>query len=153
MRNSESAIDYRSSGGIVVDPTGHLVLLLIRPSRDEVRLPKGHVEPGESLAETAVRETREESGYADLEIIADLGEQLVTFLLEGRQVRRIEHYFLMQAQSLAQCEQPQSDLQQFFTTWVPWSEVEEHLTFAAEQEWIRRAQRAWKSGDGRENRN
>ncbi len=71
------AIRYPSAGGVVVD--GERVLVLLRPSRDEIRLPKGHVERGESARQTALREVIEESGYAQLEVAADLGRQVVEF--------------------------------------------------------------------------
>jgi 8-oxo-dGTP pyrophosphatase MutT (NUDIX family) len=145
MPDAEHTITYESAGGIVVDRTGDLVLLLIRPSRDEVRLPKGHIEPGESSEAAALRETREESGYGDLKIVADLGVQLVTFLLDGNIVRRDEHYFLMQAESQSRAERPADDEAQFIAVWVPWGELQEHLTFEAEREWARRAQIAWKN--------
>ena len=57
------AIRYQAAGGVVVDDDQ--VLVLLRPSRDEIRLPKGHVERGESARQPAMREVREESGYAD----------------------------------------------------------------------------------------
>ena len=141
MVRSPVHISYTASGGIVTNAEGTHVLLLIRPERDEVRLPKGHVEPEEALAEAALREVTEETGYDDLEIVADLGEQLVAFPLDGKVVRRTEHYFLMRARTLHQTERPQSDDQQFFTIWVPWDEAPTHLTFEAEQVWIRRARR------------
>jgi len=39
------------------------VLMVHRPKYDDWVLPKGHVEPGESLLETAFREFHEETGY------------------------------------------------------------------------------------------
>ena len=50
-----------SSGGIVVDPEGR-ILLLKRADEDIWCLPKGTVEEGESLEATAVREIQEETG-------------------------------------------------------------------------------------------
>ncbi len=132
-------ISYRASGGVLTNAEGTHVLLLIRPERDEVRLPKGHVEPEEAVADAALREVVEEAGYDDIEIVANLGEQLVAFPLGDKVVRRTEHYFLMRARTLHQAERPQPDEQQFFTIWVPWDEVLTHLTFEAEQVWIRRA--------------
>ncbi|HOT92742.1 MAG TPA: NUDIX domain-containing protein [Anaerolineae bacterium] len=134
-------ITYSAAGGVLTNPAMTEVLLLIRPARDEVRLPKGHVEPGEDIAHTALREVTEETGYDDLEIVADLGEQLVAFSLGNSMVRRIEHYFLMRTRSLHQINRPADDEQQFFTIWVSWDEVIPNLTFEAEQEWIRRARR------------
>ena len=135
-------ITYTASGGVLTNAAGTHVLLLIRPERDEVRLPKGHVEPEETLAEAALREVAEEAGYDDVESIADLGEQLVAFPLEGQVVRRVEHYFLLRTRTLHQTDRPQPDDQQFFTIWVSWDEAPTHLTFEAEQVWLHRARRA-----------
>ena len=143
MSATNTPVTYTAAGGVVISPSGEEILLLIRPSRDEVRLPKGHVEPGEAALETALREVREESGYAELDPISDLGEQLVTFLLDDQRIERTEHYFLIQARSMARVTRPSHDVQQFFTVWVSWSQAEAHLTFEAEQEWVRRARRAW----------
>jgi 8-oxo-dGTP pyrophosphatase MutT (NUDIX family) len=142
MVQSPVRINYTASGGILTNAEGTHVLLLIRPERDEVRLPKGHVEPEETIANAALREVAEEAGYDDIEIIADLGEQLVAFPLDDKVVRRTEHYFLMRARTLHQTDRPQSDVQQFFAIWVPWDEAPTHLTFEAEQVWLRRAQQA-----------
>lgn len=141
MVHSPVHISYTASGGVLTNVEGTHVLLLIRPERDEVRLPKGHVEPEEAIADAALREVAEEAGYDDIEIIADLGEQLAAFPLEGQVVRRTEHYFLMRTRSLHQTDRPQPDAQQFFTVWVPWDEAPTHLTFEAEQVWVRRARR------------
>jgi 8-oxo-dGTP pyrophosphatase MutT (NUDIX family) len=53
------------AGGIVYAPRdGNVEYLLVRPSKggSEWLLPKGHIEPGESTKEAALREVREETG-------------------------------------------------------------------------------------------
>lgn|GEM_PF-206739 len=57
-RPSETAI---SSGAVVANPDGR-ILLLRRADEDIWCLPKGTVEPGETLEATALREVEEESG-------------------------------------------------------------------------------------------
>jgi len=130
------AIRYEAAGGVVVD--GALVLVLQRPSRDEVRLPKGHVEKGESAKETALREVAEESGYDDLETVADLGKQTVEFDYKGAHVVRDERYFLMRPKSLHCTERKKNELQ-FIPDWLGWEEALSALSFEAEREWVRRA--------------
>ncbi|MCK4316482.1 MAG: NUDIX domain-containing protein, partial [Anaerolineae bacterium] len=72
----DCVVRYIAAGGVVVHDGR--VLVLRRLNQGEVRLPKGHVEPGESVQEAALRETREESGYAVV-FKADLGTQVVEF--------------------------------------------------------------------------
>jgi len=142
MTRHSSTITYTAAGGVVMDATGTRVLLLVRPARDEVRLPKGHVDPDEDIADTALREVTEETGYDDVELISDLGEQLVAFPWEKKIVLRTEHYYLMRARSTHQIARPPADDQQFFPVWVKWEEASKHLTFEAEQEWVHRARNA-----------
>ena len=127
---------YDAAGGVVVQDGR--VLLLRRPDRGEIRLPKGHIEPGESPAEAALRETAEESGYGGLAIERDLGLQIVTFEYGGRYVVRTERYFRMgltdaSARPSTACEE------QFEPIWLPWEEAIAALTYAPEREWVRRA--------------
>lgn len=138
---------YRAAGGVVVqqglvsglDPQQVFVLVLDRPSRGEVRLPKGHIDPGESDETAALRETTEEAGYADLAVLADLGQQQVEYDYKDVHYVREERYFLMQLRS-AQC-MPQSaeDAAQFRVRWVRADEVIAQLTFEAEKRWAERA--------------
>ena len=135
---------YRAAGGVVVD--AGKVLLLQRPSLNEVRLPKGHIDPGESPPETACREVTEESGYADLEILTDLGEQRVEFEDKGAHVTRDEYYFLMRLRSPQQIVRDPHEFQ-FTPVWVPWEEALETVTYKAEREWLKRAREALKKDD------
>ncbi len=133
-------IIYWSAGGVLV--AGERVLLLVRAAPAEIRLPKGHIDPGESAAETALREVEEESGYGHLEIVRDLGSQEVRFVLDGRPVHRHERYFLLRpAGGVPTMVSPPES--QFTPAWVGWAEAEEQLTFEAEKEWLRRARQAW----------
>jgi 8-oxo-dGTP pyrophosphatase MutT (NUDIX family) len=126
------AVEYVAAGTVIIHD-GQM-LLLDRPRRGEVRLPKGHVDPGETHSETALRETIEETGYFELEIVADLGEHLVEFDHEGIHYRRTEHYYLVR--KLGDGQEPRSpkDEQQFRVMWVPMAEAVEQLTYLAEQE-------------------
>ncbi|RLC98140.1 MAG: hypothetical protein DRI77_05730, partial [Chloroflexi bacterium] len=109
----------------------------VSSNEGEVRLPKGHVDPGETARETALREVREESGYADLTIEADLGTQVVEFDYDGRHVVRSERYFLMTLADDA--SPPGAGEEQFEPAWLNWDEALAALTFEAEREWVRRA--------------
>ena len=55
----------KSCGGVVFTRTGNTVrYLIIRHLGGHCGFPKGHMEPGESEPETAIREIREETGLA-----------------------------------------------------------------------------------------
>jgi 8-oxo-dGTP pyrophosphatase MutT (NUDIX family) len=127
---------YTAAGGVVVHDSR--VLVLRRPGRGEVRLPKGHVEPGEDVQVTALRETHEESGYANLAVKADLGTQVTEFDHAGRHVIRTERYFLMALTDDAGGAFSGGE-EQFEPDWLTWDEALASLTFEAEREWVRRA--------------
>jgi 8-oxo-dGTP pyrophosphatase MutT (NUDIX family) len=137
----ERTVRYTAAGGVVVHDGR--VLVLRRPGWGEVRLPKGHIEPGESAQAAALRETRAESGYTGLAVQADLGTQVVEFDYAGRHVVRTERHFLM---TLADNpDSPSGGEEQFEPAWLPWDEALAALTFEAEQEWVRRARTVWEA--------
>lgn len=82
-------MEVEQAGGIVL--IGDRLVVRRTASGDWV-LPKGHVEPGESLEEAARREMREEVGL-ETAILNRAGE--VTFGYGG-EVRRV-HFFIMRA--------------------------------------------------------
>ena len=145
MESKAACCSYRSAGGVVVAATGE-VLVLVRAKRlgpddrPEVRLPKGHIEPGETPREAALREVREESGLAHLEVLSDLGDQQVRFTWRATHYLRDESYFLMTVPLGVEHAKPET---QFERRWLGWADALTLLTFAAEKEWVRRAQVAW----------
>lgn len=60
-----------SAGGVVVNKKGRV--LVVNQRGNSWSLPKGHIEPGESRLEAAIREIGEESGLQRLTLIKDLG--------------------------------------------------------------------------------
>jgi 8-oxo-dGTP pyrophosphatase MutT (NUDIX family) len=129
---------YRAAGGVVI--CNDQVLLLDRPSRLEVRLPKGHIEEGELAQETALREVGEETGYQQLVIVADLGERRVQFVdpYKNRQVVRDDRFFLMELVKDEQLTRDEGE-RQFCPNWVPIEIAADQLTFESEKEFVRRA--------------
>ena len=136
------SVYYEAAGGVLVHEGR--VLLLFRPALGEVRLPKGHIDPGETAVEAALREVQEECGYGHLHIRADLGHQDVAFILDERQVIRHERYFLMGV-TTAEPEQVHPPEQEFEPRWHAWDTAVAYLTFEAEKEWVRRGRAAFEA--------
>jgi 8-oxo-dGTP pyrophosphatase MutT (NUDIX family) len=89
--------DAVSAGGVVWrrDATGLLEFVLCGRTADHTWvLPKGTPDAGETLAETALREVREETG-----LVVDLGEPLPTieywFVASGYRFHKFVHHWLM----------------------------------------------------------
>ena len=123
------------AGGVVVFERTVLVLFL--PGRSEYRLPKGHIDKGETPVQAAVREIGEESGYTHLHVQADLGVQTVEFDDYKKHIVRTEYYFLL---SLEDPQDHQPSESKFKPVWMPWNVAIKQVTFEGEKEWLRRAQ-------------
>ncbi|MGQ9489688.1 MAG: NUDIX domain-containing protein [Anaerolineae bacterium] len=142
---------YRAAGGVVLDSAGRVLLIerwVMRDGRPvfEIRLPKGHVEPGETDERAALREVCEETGYCGITIVADLGELVNEFRLPGQDVHvvRHEHYFLMgladSQRNEPHFDSPEADEARFTPRWAATlADAEALITFESEREFIRRA--------------
>src|SRR5258706_14098115 len=82
------------AGGVVARlDNGQVLIALIRDRGDhEYVLPKGGVEPGETLEAAAAREIREEAGFRKLQLLDELG--VAERLAGKRNVWQKTHYFL-----------------------------------------------------------
>jgi 8-oxo-dGTP pyrophosphatase MutT (NUDIX family) len=145
------SVHYRAAGGVVLDAADRVLLLervLVRGEQrlHEVRLPKGHIEAGESDVDAAVREVREESGYQDLVVLLDLGAAENRFLARsGEHVTRDEHYYLMRLLSGERGEPTAEGEEALFEPlWAADLDAAERtLTFESERTFIARARVAY----------
>lgn len=125
----------RQAGGVVLlgDQT-----VLRRNTRGEYLFPKGHVEEGETLAQTALREVAEEVGV-EAEIVAELGE--VFFPYQGDQVQ-VAFYLMRVTHLLPEWQ----DHLKTDTELVPWQEAPDILSFENYRQLWSKAERLLQKG-------
>ena len=92
-------------------------------------LPKGHVEPGETREQAAVREVEEETGIAG-RIPAPLGAIDFWFVADGRRIHKTVYHFLME-QVGGQLSADDAEVVE--VEWVPLADVSSRLAYADER--------------------
>ena len=87
MSRPRAVLRQFSAGGLVVDEHGNVLLIRARNLRNQPvwTLPKGTLQAGETSAEAALREVREETGYA-CEVVHDLGPVTYWFHRDGQRI-------------------------------------------------------------------
>jgi len=123
-----------SAGGLVVDRVGAastaaLIGRIDRRGRLEWVLPKGHVEPGETAEQAAVREIREETGL-HARIVSALGPIEYWFVADGRRVHKTVHHYLLEATGGTLGTE---DVEVSEVAWVPLDELVSRLRHASER--------------------
>lgn len=125
-----------SAGGVVVRPAPEgFAFVAIKPAgQDRLQLPKGTIDGGETPAETAVREVREETGV-DGRIVCDLGNIGYFFRVRGRPFHKQVDFFLM---TYLGGSTDDHDHEVDEAIWIPAQDVA-RLTFKSERDTVRRA--------------
>jgi 8-oxo-dGTP pyrophosphatase MutT (NUDIX family) len=130
----------RSAGGVVfrrVDAATEIILCG-RTAERLWALPKGTPEPGESVAETALREVREETGLG-VQIVDDLGTIEYEFARPAKGVRfekSVQHY-LMRPDGRGSIEEHDHEYDR--VEWFPVAEALRSMTYPNEANVVRRA--------------
>jgi 8-oxo-dGTP pyrophosphatase MutT (NUDIX family) len=92
------AVREYTAGGVVFRRLGERVeILMIQDRLGRWTIPKGHVEEGESLEQTAVREVAEETGLTHLRLGEKLDKLHFFYRKEGKLIFMTTYVFLMEA--------------------------------------------------------
>lgn len=98
-------------------------------------LPKGHLDPGETPAQAAEREVREETGIA-ADLVRDLGEVRYWYVRAGRRIPKSVFFFLFH---YAGGDVADHDDEVLEAAWIDGRQALDALTYAGEREMVARA--------------
>lgn len=135
---SSGRLDELSAGGVVVRDGEVLVIVPTRRAADGslvLALPKGHIDSGESAAQAATREVREETGVT-AEPVDELGEVRYWYVRDGRRVRKAVVFFLFRYLSGDPADHDDEVLE---ARWMAIDGAREALTYPGEREMVARA--------------
>ena len=113
----------QAAGGLVLNDAGEILLMLRRGKWD---LPKGKLDPGESLETCAVREVQEEAGLKKIILDKPLLVTYHTYDESGKHILKESHWYLMKAPG-KQHLVPQLEEQITEIKWVPAAEVKQYM--------------------------
>jgi 8-oxo-dGTP pyrophosphatase MutT (NUDIX family) len=137
-RSSATSTEEVSAGGVVLRGDKVVVIVPTRRSAkgDKVlALPKGHVDPGETPAQAAQREVREEAGV-EAALVDRLGEVRYWYQRDGRRIPKLVTFFLFDYVS---GDVADHDHEVEEARWMPLAEAGRHLTYKGEREMVERA--------------
>jgi len=113
----------QAGGGLVRDTRGRFLFMLRRGKWD---LPKGKLDPGETLEQCAMREVGEETGLKDIRLEGPLVVTYHTYDESGHHILKETHWFRMSLLS-DQPVTPQQEEQITELKWVEDAEVDKLL--------------------------
>jgi len=137
-----------TAGGIVFRMTADnrdIEILLIQDSKNRWTIPKGHIEPGETAKQTAVREIGEESGLKNVDVLSWLGKIHFKY-------RRMEKLVLMTTQvylvqSLDKNERPTKEKWMNGIRWFSFADALDAIEYADIEKLMLIAKKKIRSGD------
>ena len=135
-------VDEVSAGGLVIDATGTMGLLIGRYDHKDASgkrvlwsLPKGHIEEGETPEQAAIREVAEETGITS-SITKSLGVIDFWFMAGGKRIHKTVHHFMFtEVGGVLLAQESEVDV----VSWFPLSEIVERLAYPDEKKLIARS--------------
>jgi 8-oxo-dGTP pyrophosphatase MutT (NUDIX family) len=127
-----------SAGGVVVRDEWCVVIVPTRRAADGSKvlaLPKGHPEDGESAADAALREVREEAGV-ESRLVEKLGDVRYWYTRDGRRIAKVVSFFLLEYLS---GEVSDHDREVEHARWLALDRATRELTYKGERDMASRA--------------
>jgi 8-oxo-dGTP pyrophosphatase MutT (NUDIX family) len=127
-----------SAGGVVVRDEKCVVIVPTRRAADGSKvlaLPKGHPEDGESAADAALREVREEAGV-ESRLVEKLGDVRYWYTRDGRRIAKVVSFFLLEYLS---GEVSDHDREVEDARWLALDRATRELTYKGERDMASRA--------------
>lgn len=124
-----------SAGGLVVDDQGQVLLIRARDLRNQPvwTLPKGTLVPGETSEQAALREVREETGYA-CEVVRELEAVTYWFQRHGQRIKKTVRWYLMRPV----VKEGEHDHEVDETAWVAPAEANTRLRYDSDRRLVGR---------------
>jgi 8-oxo-dGTP pyrophosphatase MutT (NUDIX family) len=98
--------------------------------RKVLALPKGHPDPGESVADAALREVREEAGV-QARLVEKLGDVRYWYMRDGRRIAKVVSFFLLE---YVDGDVRRHDFEVEEALWMPLEQASRELTYKGERE-------------------
>jgi 8-oxo-dGTP pyrophosphatase MutT (NUDIX family) len=119
-----------SAGGVVIRRfRGRPFVAVVRVRDGVLALPKGHPEAGESAADAARREVREETGL-EAELVEKLDDIRYWYSRDGERVMKVVSFFLCRYRSGKVSDH---DHEVEAAGWIPLEEAPGRLAYASER--------------------
>lgn len=128
---------HKSAGAVIFRREGNEIhYLLLHYELGHWDFPKGTIEKGETLEETALREIKEETGLQDIKFIEGFKEWIKYFFKQkGKNVSKIVTYFLAETDR----KEVKISFEHTGYSWLPFEEAVEQLTFKNSKEILKKA--------------
>jgi ADP-ribose pyrophosphatase YjhB (NUDIX family) len=137
-----------TAGGIVFRPSADnkdIEILLIQDSKDRWTIPKGHIEPGETAKQTAVREIGEESGLKEVDVLGWLGKIHFKYRRADKLVLMTTQVYLVQ--SLDKNERPTKEKWMNGIRWFSFNDALDAIEYADIEKLMLIAKRRVRNGE------